>query len=155
MGAAFIIALSSLNGKESAAFVSLSPIQAVICGAVVAFGTVIPGISSSFILLSFNLYTPMLSAFNSFEMLTLLFFALGFAISGLVFVRIVKKLFDAFPGYSYFAVLGFLIGSVAIIFPMPPLSLWHILYAALFAIGFLSSYFLGKMEQKSGFKPIV
>ena len=150
LGAAFVISLSLLDNGEAGMGTGreFTPFWAVVSGAIIAFGTIIPGVSASFILLLFNVYQPFLRAFNSFDIPSLFFAGLGLVVSGLVLIRIVKKIFDAYTSQAYFAVLGFLIGSVVIIFPQPQPNWWLALYIALFVGGFALSYFVSKVESQ-------
>ncbi len=140
IGAAFIGLLSlaerSLAGTETLPF---NYWTAMIIGGVLAFGTVIPGISTSFILIFLGLYKPFLSCVNTSTSVSLilsaisgnqaaaaewggaivhlLFAALGFAAVALILILFVRKMLEKYHGYAYYAILGFLVMSMLLIFP--------------------------------------
>lgn len=117
-----------------------------LCGALIGLGTVIPGISTSFIMMYLGVYEPFLAAFNRFEFGVLAFAALGAlaAVAGLV--TLVKRLFDRHHGYAYYGALGLLAVSVVLIFPGFGTG-WEIaLDTALFAACFAATFFLCKLS---------
>lgn len=116
----------------------LMPLQAMISGAVVAVGTVIPGISTSFILMYLGWYRAMMDALANVDVTTVLFLALGAGGCFILTVKAARWLFDRFHGYAYYAVLGFLLVSAALIVPelVPGVELLvSLVLAALAAVG--------------------
>lgn len=95
----------------------LAPPQAMIAGAVIAFGTVVPGISTSFILIYLGWYAAVISAIGNLKLITLFWLGLGFVICALLTIKLVRWLFGRLHGYAYYAVLGFLLVSLIVIFP--------------------------------------
>lgn len=96
---------------------ALSPIQSLLTGVLEGIGTVVPGISTSFVLLRLGWYDAYLNAFSTLNLHMLIPVALGFAASALLCMRAVRWLFDHRQGYACYAVLGFLLASVALVFP--------------------------------------
>lgn len=96
---------------------SLNGATALLGGAVIALGTVLPGISSSFLLLQLGLYAPFLDTLTSFNLPILFFVAVGAGVTALALVFAADWVFRRFHGYAYYAVLGFLVGSVVSVFP--------------------------------------
>ncbi len=121
---------------------------AALCGALIALGTVIPGISTSFILMYLGIYEPMLGALNSFDIPMLLCAGAGVVVTILLTISVVKRMFDRFHGYAYYAVLGLLLGSILLIFPGVSFSLEQLLCIVLCAAGFTASYFLCRTSDK-------
>lgn len=115
---------------------------ATLCGALVGLGTVIPGISTSFIMMYLGLYEPFLAAFNRFDLVILFCAGLGALAVILLLIALVKRLFEKHHGYAYYGALGLLLVSVALIFPGFG-SGWKILLdAALFTVGFVGTYYI-------------
>ena len=94
---------------------------AAVCGAVVGFGTIVPGVSASFILMSWGLYEPMLRALNTFDIWKLLPMAAGFILLVLLFAKLVSFLYKKVYGLMSYAVAGLLLGSIVPV--IPPLAL--------------------------------
>ncbi|NLZ45274.1 MAG: DUF368 domain-containing protein [Clostridiales bacterium] len=91
--------------------------NSVISGGVIAFGTVIPGVSSSFMLIQLGVYKELLNALTTFQYDIIIFLSIGFAITSMVFISIANFMFKKYRAYSYYSVIGFLLGSVVGVFP--------------------------------------
>lgn len=115
-GIGLALPLAAVSAPLQAAQV-LSPIQSLLTGVLEGIGTVIPGISTSFVLLRLGWYDAYLNAFSTLNLHVLVPVALGFAASALLCMRAVRWLFDHRQGYACYAVLGFLLASVALVFP--------------------------------------
>ena len=166
-GALFIGALALcerllINGKS----LPFNVWTAILGGGLISVGTVIPGVSTSFILIFLGLYKPMLSCFNTFvdfkliftmlsgdaaardawlnSFLMLLFVALGLAVVALALILFVRRLFNKHHEYAHYAVLGFLITSAILIFPGFERSFMQLIYTALLAGGFFIAYFIDR-----------
>ncbi len=124
----------------------LTPLMAVLAGAIVAVGTVIPGISTAFILMFMGWYRPMMDAFASFDVVTVLFLGIGAAGCFVGTVKAARWLFDRFHGWAYYAVLGFLIVSAALILPEVTLTWGMAVNLLLAAAGFAGAFMLGKIH---------
>lgn len=91
--------------------------QALLAGAIEGFGTIVPGVSSSFILIYLGWYQPFLSAVSTLHIPTLMLIILGFTAAALLSMKAVKWLFDHARDYAYYGVLGFLLVSVGLVLP--------------------------------------
>lgn len=90
---------------------------AIVSGAIVGIGTVLPGLSASFVLMGMGVYTPMLQALDGFDVPRLLCIGVGFAGAVLLFTRLMSWLFRRFHGWMSFAVAGMLVGSLCNVIP--------------------------------------
>lgn len=147
-GALFLALLAylnhSLSGGGSWAF---NYWTAAMCGGILAVGIVIPGVSTSFLLMYLGLYDSMLSALNNFKIDYLLFAGLGAAAVGSILLIFIKRMFDHHPSFAYYAVLGFLLGTIVLIFPGFTFSAVQLLYLALLAAGFAATYYLCRLTN--------
>ena len=109
------MALLRAQGVERA--LSLTPLQALAVGLAEGVGTVVPGLSTSFLLMNLGWYQAYLDALAHPQAGVLGLVALGFAASALASMKAVQWLFDHARAYAYYAVLGFLLVSVALVFP--------------------------------------
>jgi putative membrane protein len=121
--------------------------ELLIYGAITGFGTIIPGISSSFMLMYIGAYEVMLDAIVNFDLMLLIPIGVGFALSILMFAKLISLLFKRFYGYTYYAVLGFVIGSIITIFPGIEFNLEYIIGLLLCVIGFYLSFGLTKYAK--------
>jgi putative membrane protein len=127
-------------------------IELIIYGAITGFGTIVPGISSSFILMYIGAYEVMLDAIVNFDLMLLIPIGIGFVLSILMFAKLISLLFKKVYGYTYYAVLGFVIGSIITIFPGIEFNLKYLIGILLCVIGFYLSFSLTKYakdEQES------
>jgi putative membrane protein len=94
------------------------PLIAVFLGAAVAIcALVVPGVSGSFLLLSFGLYAATISAVNDRNVTYLVTFALG-AVAGLaVFVSFLRWLLDHHTRLTMAIIVGLMIGSLRALWP--------------------------------------
>lgn len=95
----------------------LTPVQSMIAGAIIAVGAIIPGISTSFILIYLGWYAAVLAAISGLQIMTLIYFGLGAVVFAGLTIKLVRWLFSRYRGYAYYAVLGFLFVSIILIFP--------------------------------------
>ncbi len=124
---------------------TLRPLEALISGAILSVGTVIPGISTSFILMYLGWYKPAMSAVADFDILTLVFLGIGAVVCALLTIKAARWLFDRFYGYAYYGVLGFLIISAILIFPGFSGPLSAIVDLLLVAGGFVVAWLFGRI----------
>jgi len=116
---AVVFFLDALMGqaKNPNTPVELGILDTILYGAVLAVGTIVPGISSSFILMYLGVYEKLLSAIANMELKILFMLAVGFAVAGLLMIKLVEFLFRRFRAFAYYAVLGFLLASMVMVFP--------------------------------------
>lgn len=107
----------ALLGGQSTPISRLSPLQALVTGLLEGVGTVVPGISTSFVLIRLGWYQAYLSALASLAVDQLWLIAIGFAASALACMKAVQWLFAHAHTQAYGVVLGFLLVSVALVFP--------------------------------------
>lgn len=134
------------NDASATELESLTPIKALISGAIVGAGAVLPGVSTAFILIYLGWYKAMMAAFSTLDVTTLIFLGAGALACFISIVKLARWLFDRFHGWAYYCVLGFVIVSAALIFPGFGLTAEHLLGAAAAVVGFLGAYFLGKIN---------
>lgn len=110
---------------------------ALIAGAVLSFGTIIPGISSSFILVYLGLYPAVIAAITSVldiktlasaglgamianlgaHMLPLLAMTAAFGLVAIGIIKLVNRMLRRHHATSYAAIIGFVLGSIGLIVP--------------------------------------
>lgn len=137
LGFVLLFALGESSVATNAEKTTLTIPGALISGAVLSVGTVIPGISSSFILVYMGLYPAVIAAiasvmdFNSLasggipavltklsgSFLPLLVMTAMFALVSLGIIKIVNRMLKRHHAMSYAAVIGFVVGSVALVLP--------------------------------------
>lgn len=88
------------------------------CGGFVAIcAMILPGVSGSFLLLLVGLYPEFLRAINTMDLVALGSFGLGCVAGLLVFSRFLSWLLDYYHKVTLAALIGFLVGSLNVIWP--------------------------------------
>lgn len=102
---------------SSPASISVTPITLMLAGAIAISAMLMPGISGSFVLVIMGFYQTILVAINSFDVHTLMYFALGMGLGLLSVTRFLSWLLHRFT-YSMQAFLtGVMLGSLFKIWP--------------------------------------
>ncbi len=117
LGVLLALPMALCGGGETGRVERLSMMQALGAGVLEGVGTVVPGLSTSFLLIHIGWYQAYLAALSGLQAGTLCLIGLGFLASALLCMKGVKWLFDHAQGHAYYAVLGFLLVSVALVFP--------------------------------------
>lgn len=106
---------------------------------------VLPGISISFFLVVLGLYEWVLSAIATMDLLALIPFAIGLLIGIAACIKVLSYLLTRHPRPTYLVILGFIIGSVAEIFPGMPVTLYEWLVGIpIFVAGFFAIMLISK-----------
>ena len=120
----------------------------LLCGAVIGFGTIVPGVSSSFILMAAGLYEPLLRALNTMDVVKLIPVAVGFAAFVLLFAKLVDWLYKHAYGLMSYIVCGLLIGSIFPVVPPLKMDLTTLLSLLLTLLGGLLSWYLLRLKKE-------
>lgn len=117
-----------------------SGIRLFLSGAISAVAMIIPGISGSFIMLVLGVYTSIITAVSSFNILVLIPVGLGIVVGLVCGAKLIKNLIQKHPQAMYCAILGLIFGSIFEIYPGFTFNSLGIISLATFIIGFLISY---------------
>ena len=124
-----------------------APLSLIIYGIIIGFGTIIPGVSASIILMFIGAYEIVISAISNIQISMLFFLATGFVLSILLFSKIICMLFEKAYGITYYAILGLVLGSVISIFPGFAMTFDYFLNLIILISCFCLSYSLSKMGK--------
>ena len=135
-----------------------------IMGLLASCALVVPGISGSMLLLIFGYYKPLLDTISSLKdsfghsLLVLFIVALGIVIGFFIIAKIMNYLLKKFKRVTYYAICGFVVGSIPAIFisydytGIEINAVLIITSIIVFIIGSISSYFLIKLSNKKAIK---
>lgn len=126
-----------------------SPFHLIIYGIIIGFGTIIPGVSSSIILMYTGAYEIVIGAVSNIQIPLLFYMGIGFVLSVLLFARIISMLFEKAYGITYYAILGLVAGSVISIFPGFHMNLDYLLNLIILAASCWLSYSLSKFGRRN------
>ncbi len=143
----FMVFMMLVSPAENAAITTLtvsSFFRIFLASAVSAGAMIIPGISGSFVMLLCGMYTTILTAVSDLNILILIPVALGCGIGILLCAKIIERLFAKAPCQTYLGILGFMLGSVPIIFPAIAVNI-ELFVSIVLAIGAgAAAYFFSK-----------
>lgn len=121
----------------------------IFCGALWGISLIVPGMSSSSVLIFLGLYQPMSAGISTFDFGVLIPFAIGIIGTVLLLARLVNHLFDKHYGVAFYCVVGFVIASTIPIIPTAVTG-WTeaLLCVAVAAAGFAGSFLMDRWSEK-------
>ncbi len=121
----------------------------VFCGVLWGISLIVPGMSSSSLLIFLGLYQPMTAGIAAFDVSVLGPFAIGIIATIILLARLVNHLFEKHYGIAFYCVIGFVIASTI---PIIPVSFAGIGEAALCVValagGFAGSFLMDRWSEK-------
>lgn len=119
----------------------------ILGGILVSVGLVLPGISTSYLLLVLGLYEPVIAAISNNRFLSLVPLAIGGVAGILALTKGLEVAMKRYPKPTFMTILGFLLASLREIYPGLP-SGWGIpLSIVLLVLGFMIVYKLSLLEN--------
>lgn len=119
------------------------------CGVLWGFSFIIPGMTSSSILMAVGLLTPLIDGIAQLDFTVLVPWGLGMVGVMALFARIVSRLFDTHYSIAYHAVIGIVLASTLIIIPTDFASTAEMVWGVACAIlGVVLAYFGSKLQPQ-------
>lgn len=116
-------------------------------GFIASAAMILPGISGSMILLVIGSYATIINAISTLQLDVMAVTGAGIVIGIIVMSRIIQFFLQRFEKATYACVIGFVLGSLAIVFPgWPKDTSFMLLSIATFASGLIVATILGKVE---------
>lgn len=120
-------------------------------GIIAAVALVLPGISVSYLLLIMGLYDETMKAIGQFYMPFLIPLGIGLLLGIICTTKLLEKVMSQYPQATYLVILGFMLGSIAEIYPGLPQG-WECLVCLLtFLVGFFAIFLISKIERDTAF----
>lgn len=121
----------------------------VFCGFMWGISLIVPGLSSSTVLIYLGLYVPLNEGIASFDFAVLVPFLIGIVVTVLLLAKFVNMLYKKHYGLISRIILGFVISSSLKTLPYDFKSVWTmIISVACCALGFCIAVLMEKMESK-------
>ena len=117
-----------------------------IAGFFMSVGIVVPGVSSSVILMTFGIYYEYLDAISTLNFAILVPLAIGIILGGYIFLKIIKYLLENYFSETFYAIIGFVLGSVLILYPGFTFNITGFISILCFVGSFLVSLQFEKLE---------
>ncbi len=120
------------------------------CGVLWGMGVVIPGMTSSSVMMALGLYRPMLEGLARLDFLVLSAALPGMFLTIALLARLMTWCFRRHYAVAFHGILGFVCASTLVIVPTEYTGLGEMALSALCAgAGFALAFFLARMEQRS------
>ncbi len=121
------------------------------CGALWGMGVVIPGMTSSSVMMALGLYQPMLEGLARLDLLVLSAALPGMFLTIALLARLVSWFFRRHYAAAFHGILGFVMASTLVIVPTEYAGPGEAaLCAVLCAAGFALAFFLARMDRREG-----
>jgi len=121
------------------------------CGALWGMGIIIPGFTSSSIMMALDLYQPLMDGLSCLDFGVLLSTLPGMGLTIALLARLVNWLFRRYYSWAYHGILGFVLASTLVIIPTQYTGPGEIVLSAVCCVGgFLLAFFLGRLDKRIG-----
>ena len=122
----------------------LTPLWSLVSGIVWGFSLVIPGLSSSSILLFMGLYTKIMAAVGDLDFSVILPLITGIALVAVLCAKLVNLLFEKHFSLASHAIVGLVLASTLMIIPRDFTGITQVLLCLLLAaLGFFAAWYMG------------
>lgn len=150
-GVCFLVLSSILLYAQYGAFYTMDEgfFGFLFCGVLWGLSLIVPGMTSSSILMAVGLLTPMVEGFTRFDLAVIAPWLLGMGIVVLALARLVNWCFTAHYSLFYHGVVGIILASTLVIIPLHYASASEALLCLLSAaLGALAAYLSAKVQPK-------
>ena len=150
----FVLYLLKVNGigLRKVGYEELSITMALplfLVGAVAAASMVIPGISGSMVVLILGYYELMTVSISKLNMIFIIPFAIGILVGIMAILKLIKYLLDKHYTRTYSCIVGFVIGSLLMVFPGLPVGVvGYVITVICVIIGLVLSYMVEKYSER-------
>ena len=119
------------------------------CGALWGMSLVIPGLTSSSVMMALGLYQPMLEGLARLGFLVLSACLPGMVLTILLLARLVSWFFRKHYSIAFHGIFGIVLASTLVIIPTSYVGAWEIVLSAVCCIGgFLLAYFMARLDRR-------
>lgn len=101
--------VSNVNG--------MSAMYLVMCGAIMSLGIVVPGVSSTIILMLLSVYSVYLQSVANLYLPVLIPMGIGLVLGSIIVMKLTKKLLEKYYAQTFYSIIGFTIGSIFVLLP--------------------------------------
>lgn len=118
----------------------------LISGFFMSIGIVVPGVSSTLILMCFGIYNIYLEAISTMNLAILVPLGIGVILGGFLFLKMIKYLLDHYYMQTFYSIIGFTLGSILVLYMPLTFNFTGFVSVLLLIICF---YIAGMFEKKS------
>ena len=114
-----------------------NPLFLILSGFLMSIGIIVPGVSSTIILMLLGVYNAYLASISTLNINVLFPMVIGVVIGSAIFMKIVQKLLNTYHSQTMYGIIGFSLGSVLILFPGYSFNLESLISIIIFILGFI------------------
>ena len=119
------------------------------CGALWGMSLVIPGMTSSSVMMALGLYQPMLEGLARLDFLVLSACLPGMVLTILLLARLVSWFFRKHYSIAFHGIFSIVLASTLVIIPTSYVGAWEIVLSAVCCIGgFLLAFFMARLDKR-------
>ena len=119
------------------------------CGALWGMSLVIPGMTSSSVMMALGLYQPMLEGLARLDIPVLASTVPGLVLSVVLLARLVTWFFRKHYSIAFHGIFGIVLASTLVIIPTHYVAGWEIVLSAVCCIGgFLLAFFMDRLDRR-------
>ena len=96
---------------------NISIMYLVMCGAIMSVGIVVPGVSSTIILMLLGVYSVYLQSVANLYLPVLIPLGIGLVLGSIIVMKLTKKLLEKYYAQTFYSIIGFTIGSIFVLLP--------------------------------------
>ena len=138
----FLVYLENKLHTSSSSTSEFSFIFLVVSGILMSAGVIIPGVSSTLILMLLGVYDAYLISVSSLYIPFLFPLAIGLGIGSIFLMKMIKFFLDKYYAQTFFAIIGFTLGSVFVLYPGISSVQQCVIGILCFLLGIISSLFI-------------
>lgn len=118
---AFIIGIISVflenNFSSNIGSENINILYLVLSGFLMSIGVIVPGVSSTVILMLMGIYSSYISSISSLYFPILIPLGIGLILGSFIFMKITNFLLKNFYTQTFYTIIGFTLGSIFVLFP--------------------------------------
>lgn len=119
------------------------------CGVLFGMSLVIPGLTSSSVMMALGLYGPMMAGLARLDVPVLASIVPGLVLSVLLLARLVTWFFREHYAIASHGIFGIVLASTLVIIPTEYAGMWEILLSAVCCVGgFLLAFFMDRLDRR-------
>lgn len=143
----YLLALEKTTNSIALSIENVSFLELIYNGFFMSAGVVIPGVSNTVILMILGTYNIYLEALATLNFAVLVPMGIGLLIGGFLFLKLIEFLFLKYKTYTYYAIIGFTVGSIFVLFPGFNFDLISFASILIMLVSFFISYKLSTLDK--------
>ncbi len=136
---------------------NMSIMYLVMCGAIMSVGIVVPGVSSTIILMLLGVYSVYLQSVANLYLPVLIPLGIGLILGSIIVMKLTKKLLETYYSQTFYSIIGFTIGSIFVLLPQGMTMIEQVLCVLCIILGVYISHIpnvIKDFKTSKVFKPI-